>query len=225
MEVPPALRTAFEEWDEGARQPQPAFEWDRGAWERWLPEFIDVLQQFPNPIDRAAVTPWFAEIDDEDTAVNAYLASYVWGYAGANFGPYRAQRVITSNATFRSDLVEFAKVAQNDGGLAAFEYVVSQKAGSSAFFKFYRPAFATKFIYFATKARPDMPTTPVMDSVICGWFADNVPEVPLYPSWSSANSYRRYVDCAQKWADQLGIEVDDVERLIFKSHDRRHQRR
>ncbi len=216
--VPPKLRTAFDDWDDSGRKPQSAFEWNKAVWEKRLPDFADMLRKLPNPIDRSGVTTWFTDIDDEAAAERAYLASYVWGYASANFGPFRAHRAMTANPTFASDLLEVAKIAQTEGGIAAFQHVVDEKGRNNAFFKFYRPAFATKFIYFATKAAPDVETTPIMDSIVCAWFAANVEGVRLYPSWNSSNSYRTYVDHASQWAAELGIEIDDVEWLIFRSH-------
>src|SRR5690242_3148424 len=94
--VPEDLQKRFDEWDANGRPPQRAFSWERENWQRYLGE-SDILETLPNPIDRAGVLESFRLIDDPDSALDAYIASYLWGYARANFGPYRAERVIGLN--------------------------------------------------------------------------------------------------------------------------------
>lgn len=216
IDVPQALMDAFVLWDRNGRQPQPAFVWKRAAWERWLPESVDALGQVPNPIDRSSVTPFFVDIRDDESAVDAYLASYIWGFARANFGPYRAARVLASNASFPADILELARIAAADGGVAAYQHVVVRNKRDSRFFYHWGPAFATKFIYFSTKASPLVDTTTVLDSYVVRWFSRNVGDAkPLELHWGSSDSYQRYVAHIASWGEALSIEVDDVERLIF----------
>ena len=58
-------------------------------------------------------------------------------------------------------------------------------------------AFAAKFISFATKASDQVATTPILDSIVTGWwFRDHCKEiVPLRLNWNSAGSYRRHSAC------------------------------
>lgn len=94
--VPPDLRTRFQKWDARGRPPQRPFEWKMENWRRYLGD-NGVLSALANPIDRPAVTAWFRQIHDPNSALDAYIASYLWGYANTGFGPYRAARVIRLN--------------------------------------------------------------------------------------------------------------------------------
>lgn len=61
-----------------------------------------------------------------------------------------------------------------------------------------------------------VPTTTIMDSLVVGWFREHCREIGLlWLNWNSAGSYRRYAKCMAEWADELGIEPDQVEQLIF----------
>lgn len=181
-----------------------------------------VLDALANPIDRAAVTEWFMRIHDPVYALDAYVASYLWGYARAEFGPYRAARVMRLNTDaengkdFRGELHTLARIAMEEGGVAALQHVMDERARSRKFFEQWGPAFATKFISYATKASPAVDTTTIMDTIVTGWFAEHCGEIgPLRLNWHSADSYRRYTGCIAVWAEDLGLEPEQVEQLIF----------
>jgi hypothetical protein len=222
--VPDDLRRRFQRWDAEGRPPQEAFEWIKENWRRYFRSH-SILEALPNPIDRAGVLEPFTTVNDPDSALDAYIASYVWGYAQANIGPYRAERVIRLNTdlenrkNFAADLHELAELAMSEGGNAAFEYVVGKRQSNRKFFDQWGPAFATKFISFATKASDKVPTTPIMDSIVVDWFGDHCEEIgPLWLTWYSASSYGRYTECMAAWAEDLGIEPEQVEQLIFRRH-------
>ena len=220
--LPADLMTRFKNWEATGRTPQTPFGWKEENWRRYLGE-RSVLGSLANPIDRASVTEVFKLICDPGSALDAYIASYIWGYAQAGFGPYRAARVIRLNSDlergkdFAQELHVLATVAICDGGLAAFEHVVAERRRDKAFFRQWGPAFATKFISFATKACDEVATTPILDSVVARWFAVECKDLdPLWLSWHSAHSYRRYTECMAGWAAELHIEADEVEQLIFR---------
>lgn len=217
MAVPQALQESFDIWNRAGRKPQAGMDWRRKAWSRWLPDHAETLERFEDAPNRTQVTNWCTNINDSSAAMTSFLAASVWGHGLNNNGPFRTRRILDTNEAFASELLMVANIAQTAGGVVAFQHIVDQQARDRDFFKFYGPAFATKFIYFATKATPSVDTTPIMDSVVAEWFASNVPNAPLYPSWSSSNSYRRYVDLANEWAEDLEIEIDDVEQLVFSS--------
>ncbi|GGH94656.1 hypothetical protein GCM10007170_18360 [Arthrobacter liuii] len=75
----------------------------------------------------------------------------------------------------------------------------------------------TKYISFSTKASEQVATTPILDSIVARWFRKNCNEIgPLWLNWNSADSYRRYTSCMAEWAEELGIEPEQIEQLIFK---------
>lgn len=188
------------------------------------PQFINELKgavvQNIAVLDHGVLEP-FRLVSDRESALDAYIASYVWGYAQANFGPYRAERVIRLNTlengtNFAADLHELAGIAMTDGGIAAFQHIVGKRQDNRKFFDQWGPAFATKFISFATKASDQVPTTTIMDSIVVGFFRNHCEEIgPLWLNWNSAGSYRRYTECIAEWAQDLGIEPEQVEQLIF----------
>jgi hypothetical protein len=197
------------------------FGWKKGNWQKYLGRSI--LETLPNPIDRGGVLESFKLIHDSNSALDAYIASYLWGYAGTGFGPYRAERVIRLNTDlekgkdFSAELHRLAQIAMTDGGNAAFEHVVDKRQGDRTFFVWWGPAFATKFISFATKTSDQVATTPIMDSIVAGWFRKHSKNLgPLWLNWNSAGSYRRYTVCMAEWAEALGIEPKQVEQLIFR---------
>lgn len=178
----------------------------------------------PNPIDRVGVLESFKLIHDPATTLDAYIASYLWGYARTGFGPYRAERVIRLNTDPRpartSPLIcyRLARIAMNDGGNAAFEHIVTKRSSDRHFFKQWRPVFATKFISVATKASDQVATTPILDSIVATWFRNQCKGTgPLWLNWNSAGSYRRYTDCMAEWGEELAIEREQVEQLIFEA--------
>lgn len=220
--VPDDLRRRFEKWDAEGRPSQVPFEWKKKNWAKYLGGH-NVLESLPNPIDREGVLDSFRLIRDPESALDAYIASYLWGYANAGFGPYRAERVIRRNTdlesgkNFAAELHTLAHIATSDGGNAAFEHVVGKRQRDRKFFDQWGPAFATKFISFATKASSQVPTTPIMDRIVVNWFEVHCKEIgPLWLTWYSAGSYRRYTECMAEWAADLGIEPEQVEQLIFR---------
>lgn len=220
--VPDDLQNRFQKWDAKGRPSQEAFEWEKKKWQKYLTD-SSILETLPNPIDRAGVLETFKLVHDSDSALDAYIASYLWGYANAGFGPFRAERVIRLNTDpengkyFAAELDTLAAIAMKDGGNAAFEYVVSKRKSDRKFFSQWGPAFATKFISFATKASDQVAATPIMDSIVSGWFRKHGKEIgPLWLTWHSASSYHRYTGCMAEWAEELGIEPEQVEQLIFR---------
>lgn len=220
--VPDDLRRRFQKWDAKGRPPQEAFEWEKKNWQKYLGN-SSIFEALPNPIDRDGVLETFKLVHDRDTALDAYITSYLWGYARAGFGPYRAERVIRLNTdpekgkNFAVELHTLSQIAMTDGGTAAFEHVVDKRRADRKFFAQWGPAFATKFISFATKASDQVATTPIMDSIVAGWFKNHCQEIgPLWLTWHSTSSYRRYTDCMAEWAVELSIEPEQVEQLIFR---------
>jgi hypothetical protein len=219
--VPADLQKKFQTWDVKGRPEQDAFDWKKENWQRHLGD-LSILNTLPNPIDRGAVTETFKRIHDSASALDAYIASYLWGYAKAGFGPYRAGRVIRLNTdaeagkNFAAELCTLAQIAMDDGGLTAYEHIVAERRSDRHYVKQWGPAFATKFISYATKASDKVGTTPILDSIVSKWFANHCKEIgPLWLNWRSSDSYQRYTGCIIEWAHDLDIEPDQVEQLIF----------
>ena len=89
--VPEDLQRRLDEWKAQGHPPQEPFGWKKENWQRYLGR-RDILETLPNPTDRAGVLESFRLVDDPASALDAYIACYLWGYARAGFGPYRAER-------------------------------------------------------------------------------------------------------------------------------------
>ncbi|MEH0110513.1 hypothetical protein V6N00_12455 [Tersicoccus sp. MR15.9] len=222
IEVPPDLRERFEAWDAKGRPPQPAFGWDRQRWVRTLPD-QPMLATLADPIDRAVVTGYFEDIDTKQDALDAFLATYVWGWANAGYNASRAARILRLNTgdgrDFAADLLELAGIAQAEGGVAAYRWATVRREADPQFFAQWNAAFGTKFISFATIAanrHGTVPITTIMDKIVKNWFARHAPQIRrLNPSWLAPASYERYTTAIADWAEQLGIRPDEVEQSIF----------
>lgn len=220
-ELPFDLRRRFDAWHAGGREPQERFDWKPKTWGKYLGSY-EMLGALENPLGRAEVTGWFERIHSPASALDAYLASYVWGYAHAGFGPYRAARVPATNTDpetdrdFGRELYTLATKAMTDGGVEAYDWIAKRRRSDRRFFINWGPAFATKFISFSTLATEAVPTTPIMDDVVRRWFRAHCPDSPaLRLNFYDTASYERYAAKMAEWAQALRITPDQVEQLIF----------
>lgn len=227
MAVPPALQKAHIRWDMADRRAQSAISWPRHSWEKHFNEIIDgvdlanVLSKIPDDsIDRQKATDLAKDVQSPEDAVTAFVAAMVWGYGPVGYGAWRTKRIFSENKDAVEQLLETAKIAQSEGGLAAFRHIASKRGEAGGYLKYLGPAFGTKYIYFLTKAS-GKDTSPVLDSIVQRWFAKHDPETPLNVVWWEPASYERYLDRLEEWAEDLGVDtnrplaLDDVEHLIF----------
>lgn len=226
-EPPEALVGLVDRWRASGSKRQDGITWHRASWERRFRKanlqveipLADVAQ-----VSRADVTELAAAITDEASALKAFMASMIWGYGTVGYGPFRTSEIIRLNGgpeALSQQLLDVAQVARTHGGVAAYEHVGDRRTEQRSFLRHLGPAFGTKFIYFVTRASAQ-PTTPVMDSVMCGWFNRNVPDARLVLDWRSTQSYRTYVEHLQLWKDSLDLaDADDIEMIIFESRSSR----
>lgn len=219
METPLALREAHEQWTVGRSPEQPPISWKIEKWTNRFPEhrtFLTALHE--NPLDRAHVASVGEEITSKDRAIELFLATMIWGFGSAGYGPFRTKRILdTPDAG--TNLLELAQIASQEGGLAAFVHFASKRHANGQYLKFLGPAFGTKYIYFAQMAKRPEKATPVMDAVVRSWFASNVPDTRLNLHFWDPSSYVAYVDHLTHWAGSLNpgsqLRLDQVEYLIF----------
>ena len=84
--VPDDLRRRFQKWDAKGRPSQEAFEWEKKNWQKYLGN-SSILEALPNPIDRAGVLETFKLVHDPGSALDAYIASYLWGLRWGRLRP------------------------------------------------------------------------------------------------------------------------------------------
>ena len=155
-----------------------------------------------------------------------FLLAMLWGYGLVGYGPFRTRRIL-DRPEAAAELLEVARVAQSDGGRAAFKLIADRRnAGGRSFLKWLGPAFGTKYIYFLTaKSNPQEPA-PVMDAVVYRWFRKHAPDRKLRVDFWHTQSYEQFLNSLNEWASDISqrfgqeIRVDDVEYLIFAEGSR-----
>lgn len=221
MDTPEALRDAYKRWNRAGRPSQVPSRWKLDSWIRQLPECKAVLSGLPQgAIDRSDAIELTGEVNDEESAVRAFLISMIWGYGPVGYGPYRSRRVLNSpDAPAR--LLKVARIAQTAGGLKAFEHIEVQRRADRAYLKYLGPAFGTKYLYFLTASVGPANTTPVMDAVVRRWFRKNVPDASMNVLYWDTESYAAFLDHLRYWSKALvgeegePLDLADVEYLIF----------
>lgn len=131
----------------------------------------------------------------------------IWGYGPVGYGPYRTARVLRENPDFSGRLAEITRIAQDQGGLAAFADIERQPL------RYLGVAFGTKYLCFCTTASRE--TAPILDAVVCRWLATNADLRLNIDTWRT-KEYKRYLDVLKDWSVQLGLRPDQVEELIFR---------
>lgn len=209
--VPAALHDAVRRWQEQGRLAQPPIRWSRDTWRRYFPSHREFLDALPERIDRAEVTSHAAHATTPEGAERAFLAAMIWGYGRVGYGPWRTARVLTENPGAAVRLAEVAGVARDDGGVAAFRDLAGRPL------RYLGVAFGTKYLRFVTaKLSSDRVGAPILDAVVRRWFATHTGLRLMIDEWRP-DVYEKYVGLLGSWSAQLGLAVDTVEELIFRS--------
>jgi hypothetical protein len=124
--VPGALHEIVRRWRSQKMPPQPGSRWSRPSWAREFATHKDFLDSLPDYVDRAEATRHAREADTPNGAVRAFLATMIWGYGPVGYGPYRTMRVLRENPDAAERLAAVARIARNEGGLAAFTAIAAQ---------------------------------------------------------------------------------------------------
>jgi hypothetical protein len=218
METPLALSEAHEKWTAGNSPEQLPMSWNLDKWIKCFPEHREFLTELNSKaLNRAEVARLGEEVTSEKEAIKLFLASMIWGFGNAGYGPFRTRRILDTHSA-GAKLLEIAQIANEDGGLAAFKHVANKRA-DCGYLKYLGPAFGTKYIYFAQMAKQPKKATPVMDAVIRRWFAANIPGMRLNLSTWDLASYEKYIQHLTHWAVALSpgnpLRLDQIEYLIF----------
>lgn len=193
--------------------------WKLNKWVKLFPEHEEFLTELRSrKLDRSSVSELAEEVCSEDRAIRLFMASMIWGFGEAGYGPFRTRRILDSPEA-SANLRELATIASENGGQAAFDHFADMRNKDRNYLKFLGPAFGTKYIYFAQSAKNPQTTTPVMDAVVRRWFVSNTPDTRLVLHYWDPASYATYVQLLTLWAKELSPEdplrLDQVEYLIF----------
>ncbi|WP_232085199.1 hypothetical protein [Arthrobacter sp. SO5] len=223
METPKALKDTYNRWQKAGRTKQSPSHWKPQAWARQLPEHASILESLPvRPIGRTDGIELVGDVTTEESAVRAFLLAMIWGYGPVGYGPFRTRRVLESHDA-PARLLEIAKIARLQGGLAAFEHIEQRRAKDRGYLKYLGPVFGTKYLYFLTASVTTVAPAPVMDAVVSRWFRKNVDGAPLKVIPWDSRSYGEFLTHLDYWSKSLvgdgsePLNLADVEYLIFAS--------
>ena len=223
METPQALIDTYTRWQKAGRTKQSPSHWKPQAWTRQLPQYASLLESIPkSPIGRTDGIQLVGDVADEESAVRVFLIAMIWGYGPVGYGPFRTRRVLESHDA-PARLLEVAKIARSQGGLAAFEHIQKRRERDRGYLKYLGPAFGSKYLYFLTASTPTVATTPVMDAIVARWFRKNVGSSPLNVIPWDSHSYGTFLAHLDHWSTSLvggedePLNLADVEYLIFAS--------
>ena len=209
--VPPALTSAVLRWRDRGEPSQPASSWSRDSWRKQFPDHRSFLDALPEHIDRGEATRHAAHAVTPEGAELAFLVAMIWGYGRVGYGAWRTARVLTENPHAVDRLAEVARVAQEHGGLAAFQDLADKPL------RYLGVAFGTKYLRFVTAAQSsNRASAPILDAVVRRWLATHA-DVRLNIDEWRPEVYGQYFALLTLWSTKLDLTADTVEELIFRS--------
>jgi hypothetical protein len=209
----PAFLTRVDEWVLSGRPDQNSIDWNIEPWIVAFPEHKDFLQDLHLKhlgfLNRDIVKRTVQGESEESKYIEGFLAVMIWGYASDYRGPYKTKQILSQDNA--SSSIEKAYVALlSDDVAAAYSALVTNGP------KFLGPAFASKYLYFASQ-KSVTPTPLILDSQVAEGIArwgDS-----LYNSiTASSKDYLNYLDYMKLAAEKLGIREEDLEFLIFSEN-------
>lgn len=127
------------------------------------------IENQPNPIRREDVFSVFQQARGKSqTLTEAFLLSMIWGFGQSPYGPYRTSVMLESGGEdFEDMLGEVVKLLNRNNR--------DDDAVEEAYRKLLKleqcgPAFATKFMYFAS---PETGRIPIFDKRVVGWLTSD----------------------------------------------------
>jgi hypothetical protein len=209
--VPGALVALADRWRRAGGPAQSAIPWPRLAWEPVMPTHANLLAGLPDRIGREHVRSMAAcAADDDERAINAFVASMVWGFGRVGYGPWRTRRILDENPGVASQLRRSAEIQAQAGAVESYRYLANEGR-----IRFLGPAFATKYLHFVPQAITGPPAL-ILDAVVSRAIA-TMTGAALRPTiWRTA-TYARYLDLVVGWSDALGADPPTIEMLLFVS--------
>lgn len=108
-------------------------------------------------------------------------------------GSYQRTCGAENGKDFAAELHSLARIAMNDGGIAAFEPVVAKRQSDGLFFYQWGRRLRRSSSALGLRQRHHHPDS---GQHRCGMFRNHCKEIgPLWLNWHSADSYRRYTQC------------------------------
>ncbi len=212
---PAAVAGLVTDWVADGRPGQEPIPWPR---DRWLPApgahprypnvagFRDLLEALPNPIGRDDVRAHARRAGDSPAAaLDAFVASMVWGFGRTGYAVFRTNRILAANPDAGQRLHHIAKVLTDEGPLEGYRAMANQQR-----LTWLGPAFGTKYLHFCSDAhQPAL----VLDDLVATWLNEHCGTRLRPTRWSTAQ-YERYLTDMAAWSDGRCTPTE-LETLVF----------
>ena len=209
----PSFLTRVDEWVLSGCPEQNSIDWNIESWVKEFPEYESFLSQLYvrnlGFLNRVIVRNTVQEESENSRFIEGFLAVMIWGYASDPRGPHRTKQVISQEKALTAIETAYTSLL-NDDVKSAYEALVTNGP------KYLGPAFATKYLYFASQESVT-PTPLILDSQVAEGlerWGNN-----LFNSiTASAKDYLNYLDYMKIAAQKIGLSEEDLEFLIFSEN-------
>jgi hypothetical protein len=210
--TPEAITELIAEWKTEKKPEQKRISWNRERWQALDPRYPKIASHktfiagLPNRIGREDVRGYAAgAAKSPDRAVEAFIASMVWGFGSTGYGVYRTNRILTVNPDAPERLHSVAQILTSDGPVEGYRAMANEQR-----LKWLGPAFGTKYLYFCSA--DDNPAL-VLDALVAVWLNQHC-GTNLRPWQWSTLQYEKYVTDMASWAGRTCTSVE-LETIVF----------
>lgn len=220
--TPLDLVALIDAWESDGRPDQDPIGWNRA---RWVPEpaagrsypclngLEELIAALPNPIGRADVREYARRAcHGQRQALEAFVASMVWGFGGTGYAAYRTNRVLAASPDAAGHLQAVAQALRSHGPVEGYRAMANEHR-----LKWLGPAFGTKYLHFCSS--PDEPAL-VLDALVATWLNEHCGS-GLRPARWSTSQYERYLGDMSSWSDGRCTPIDLETRVFVAEASRR----
>lgn len=197
-------------WSNAGNPAQEAFDWSKSRrnWKRDIPSLNSFIEALPPALDRNFVR----KVCDQagTTTPQKFVTTMIWGYGNLGYGSFRVKKMFAT-PDFSEKLENSLELAKAGDILGAYEYLAQNRIQQLG------PAFGTKWLSFISSEKQP---APIYDSFVSLWiqkFAKNeFPDMTMSSESWSKKIYAAYLDWMRDQAAALGLQVNDLELIIFQ---------
>lgn len=177
-----------------------------------------VLSLSSEPLTRERVFDVFDRVADTTVSiVDAFIIAMAWGFRPRSYGPYRTSVMLSRVRTGEKVEAVLESAREVLSGSTADDGSVKGYQALQRKLERLGPAFATKFLYFAS---PIQCRAPILDAVVEGWLDEFDVTMSKGTAISAGqwnvSQYRAYVEFCRSVATDIGCnDVGIVEYLMF----------
>lgn len=211
---PPRKLMRLLEWLQNAtlsQQPAQLFYPENWLQTITLEEMPLLLERLPNgAIRRLDIVPLALEANEKETpsAIRSlFLATMLWGYGTAGYGPWRLAHITSEIEQLDAVLFESLRAIKYGNVRTAFSIF------QDAHIPFLGPAYFTKFLYFAGLGCGIDHYPLILDTRILQSLGALLGKRTF--SGGTADDYYSYIVTLHEWAEMLDCRADSIEYLLF----------